>query len=401
MEHREVARRLGCPVGTVESRLSRARERLRSSLARRGLAPSAGALAGVLMSSDASASLSHLVEPAVRAAMSQAPRTVEILAATLVGKAGLWFRPFGSIAAGLAATAVASVGVVMVGMPVHWDDVEQLSREHRARTSPSRVEAPAKGSVTPPELSSTPAEAPSSPRRSPAAVALPLQGIVIDGDLADWPENLVRYPIHNQLKTSGGWDPGSPGQRRDFDAHFKVGYSPDTGLIYLAVVVHDTDQVVGKGGVAQTDAVEIYVDGLFSDRTIPVPLEDWTKALSASTMPVLQYVGLPSRRVAAYGDPAGANPSLVYGDIDKTRTRMAFRRSGNVTTYEWAVQAFDDYPDRPTQLRPGARLGLEVAVVDRDGDREKASFNTWGDPPRVFKGADAGELGELLLGQAR
>ncbi len=37
----EAARHLGCPVGTVKSRLSRARERLRVRLIRRGLAPSA------------------------------------------------------------------------------------------------------------------------------------------------------------------------------------------------------------------------------------------------------------------------------------------------------------------------------------------------------------------------
>ncbi|WP_165073768.1 RNA polymerase sigma factor [Paludisphaera rhizosphaerae] len=38
--HAEAARRLGCPVGTVESRLARGRERLRVRLARRGLSPS-------------------------------------------------------------------------------------------------------------------------------------------------------------------------------------------------------------------------------------------------------------------------------------------------------------------------------------------------------------------------
>ncbi len=41
----EAARELGCPVGTVHSRLSRARRRLRDRLARRGIALSAGALA--------------------------------------------------------------------------------------------------------------------------------------------------------------------------------------------------------------------------------------------------------------------------------------------------------------------------------------------------------------------
>jgi RNA polymerase sigma factor (sigma-70 family) len=44
----EAARDLGCPAGTVSSRLTRARERLRERLGRRGLAPSACALAGVM-----------------------------------------------------------------------------------------------------------------------------------------------------------------------------------------------------------------------------------------------------------------------------------------------------------------------------------------------------------------
>ncbi len=44
LPHEEAARRLGCPVGTVESRLSRARRRLRDRLIRRGVAPAASAL---------------------------------------------------------------------------------------------------------------------------------------------------------------------------------------------------------------------------------------------------------------------------------------------------------------------------------------------------------------------
>jgi len=42
-------------------------------------------------------------------------------------------------------------------------------------------------------------------------------------------------------------------------------------------------------------------------------------------------------------------------------------------------------------------VGLDVAVLDKDPDRDRPAFLTWGSPPRVFKGCDAGSLGELLL----
>ncbi len=64
----EAATRLGWPIGTVRSRLSRARERLRGRLTRRGIAYSAGALSGAL-AGDISAAPSVLVGTTVKAAM--------------------------------------------------------------------------------------------------------------------------------------------------------------------------------------------------------------------------------------------------------------------------------------------------------------------------------------------
>jgi RNA polymerase sigma factor (sigma-70 family) len=51
----DVARRLGCPRGTVAARLARARERLRARLTRRGVALSAGGLAAALAEGAAAA----------------------------------------------------------------------------------------------------------------------------------------------------------------------------------------------------------------------------------------------------------------------------------------------------------------------------------------------------------
>jgi RNA polymerase sigma factor (sigma-70 family) len=55
--HDETARQLGCPVGTVRSRVARARDRLRDRLARRGLPLSATAFAAALATTTASAAL--------------------------------------------------------------------------------------------------------------------------------------------------------------------------------------------------------------------------------------------------------------------------------------------------------------------------------------------------------
>ena len=176
-----------------------------------------------------------------------------------------------------------------------------------------------------------------------------------------------------------------------------TGYNLEKSLIYMAVVVHDKDLVVDNKDVIHTDSVEIYVDGLMSEHVYGEPPTDQTTgALSAAHLPVVQYVAIPGVG-PAYGNPAGGNPALMYGKISKSTTTMRYRREGEVTTYEWAIQAFDHYPDRPTRLKRGKSVGLEVAVVDRDSDRSRPYFYTWGAPPVGFKGFDASQLGELTL----
>jgi RNA polymerase sigma factor (sigma-70 family) len=68
----EAARRLGCPKGTILSRLSRAREILRGRLARRGLGLSAAALSAALPDSLSAAVPSALVESTIRLSISYA-----------------------------------------------------------------------------------------------------------------------------------------------------------------------------------------------------------------------------------------------------------------------------------------------------------------------------------------
>ena len=87
--HEQAAAQLRCPVGTVKSRLARARDRLRSRLARRGIVSSAAILASALAPEPASAV------------------TTELLASTLGAAAR--FLANREVAAGAVSVAIASL----------------------------------------------------------------------------------------------------------------------------------------------------------------------------------------------------------------------------------------------------------------------------------------------------
>jgi hypothetical protein len=90
LSYEQAARQLGCPVRTVQSRLARARARLRVRLARRGLGPATAMLAAALAPDAAAAAVSEswkhaTVQAAVRyaaggASAAMVPTTVAALA---------------------------------------------------------------------------------------------------------------------------------------------------------------------------------------------------------------------------------------------------------------------------------------------------------------------------------
>ena len=173
LRHDEVAKRLGCPVGTVESRLSRAREQLRTRLARRGLAPTASVLGPILRPPDASAVFPSLVEATLRVAVEQSSSRSSV--ATAIASLGcLVERTYGLLPAlharAVMSTLVLCTSIALVGFGVYRADGEP---ERRADPPPAT--------------------------RDPSAVAYPLSGITIDGRLDDWPKDLPTYPIRNQL----------------------------------------------------------------------------------------------------------------------------------------------------------------------------------------------------------
>ena len=98
---------------------------------------------------------------------------------------------------------------------------------------------------------------PSDAHNGAAAIAVPVEGITIDGDLSDWPEDMVRYPILFR-------EFGEPlkGQE-DFQGVFRVGYQPQENALYVAVEVEDESVVKETRGAVSwntQETCEIYVE---------------------------------------------------------------------------------------------------------------------------------------------
>jgi RNA polymerase sigma-70 factor (ECF subfamily) len=118
LPHEVAARRLGCPVGTIESRLSRGRQRLRDRLVRRGLTPAAAAL-GAEMAGEASAAVpAALIEHsagfvASSPAVGAVPAVVTALAEGVIQM--MWLARLKPLVAIAAALVLATVGVAVQG----------------------------------------------------------------------------------------------------------------------------------------------------------------------------------------------------------------------------------------------------------------------------------------------
>lgn len=253
-----------------------------------------------------------------------------------------------------------------------------------------------------------------------SVVAPVLSGITVDGDLGDWPETMERHPIDSLqvLPPYYGWN-GLQGvdlhQNPDLSASFMVGYDPIRNLIHLAVIVRDDFHVIGNIDFWDTDAVEVFVDGRHSEDTASRFDGKEGVNIRAQDLAVLQYIGIAGEGpiygvTRAAGKPQGPiNPILMFGDIGKSMTRMEYRRERGVTTYEWAIEAFDRFPDKPTELVPGKKIGFDVGVADKDVRattkapqdepvEDRVAWVSWWPGfygPRYFNAAD---MGEIILG---
>ena len=204
-------------------------------------------------------------------------------------------------------------------------------------------------------------------------VAGPIGGIVIDGELSDWPTQMTRH----RLTVLEGYD--QPRDAADAGGEFRVGYDAENEALYVAVEVRDESAVIDTTGEMSPnrmwqiqDVCEVHVDALHLDKESPG----------------LQFL--------AYGDLHGRYPFAP----SLGNTQLAVRRTASDITYEWRLDLAEvaSYwglePGQPI-LSVGKTLGFDVSVGDKDEDGSFSWLN-WG--PGINKQALTSSRGNLVLG---
>jgi len=186
------------------------------------------------------------------------------------------------------------------------------------------------------------------------AIAVPVEGIVVDGDLSDWPD-LERYSIDNPS------DGIQPDGKEDFLAWFRIAYSQEEEALFLAIEAEDessvTDSSAGKPWDTR-DGCEVFLEATHGD------------------------MGVRARQHCYWGREQAS---------DGNTSTIASHREANRHVYEWR---FDTSGWEVGRLRPGLRISLDVVVIDKDSDGTR-SYMMWG--PGAVKHFDPQRRGDLVL----
>ena len=175
------------------------------------------------------------------------------------------------------------------------------------------------------------------------ALAVPIEGIVVDGDFSDWPTDLVRYSIEQRVFY----------QRLEFEgdlkANFRVGYSMLENALFLAVEVEDESVMVDTTGEWETQDL-CWID-------LVIPHQDTEK------------------HQQAYGHYAmvGNTPKILSPGLDLDDFRVAVKRTKSAHYYEWRLDI-----DPQMGLGPGQSIGLDVVLRDQDQNHPTPNAHTQG-----------------------
>ena len=184
---------------------------------------------------------------------------------------------------------------------------------------------------------------PAPAHRGAVGIALPVDGIAVDGDLSDWPDGLPEYAIADL-------DWGVPPEgAEDLSGSFRVAFGPGDGALYVAVVVEDDAIVVGAAGDESRDT------------------QDGCTVLLDLAHEEGEYEGTFGR-----GLGTEASEYSVRGQTRWTHTKAelahfaaSFLRTKGQHQYEFRIDVEQASQDG-AMLTPGRVVGLNVELLDCD-----------------------------------
>ncbi|MEW6755248.1 MAG: two-component regulator propeller domain-containing protein [Candidatus Latescibacterota bacterium] len=195
------------------------------------------------------------------------------------------------------------------------------------------------------------------------ALAQPVSGVTVDGDLGDWPDDLPSYPV---LLPQYGALPFGPA---DCQASFRIAWDTSSARVLLAVEVAD-ESLIFDGPRApewnSRDGCEVYLS----------PAHD-----PAGAPPVVLQYSL-------------AGQQLVYGSRDFAEIRAG--SAPGRRWYEWGITVGPLHGGQA--LAAGASLGIDVVVTDLDAD-STFSWVAWSRGTQKI--ASLERLGDVLLVRPR
>jgi len=187
------------------------------------------------------------------------------------------------------------------------------------------------------------------------ALAYPIDGITIDGNLDDWPDDMRRYPI--AMVESGD----SLQDANDLKAWFRIGYNLSENAVYLAVQARD-DSAVKAYRRRETDGCNVYIDSLHAEKD------------------------------------SAADEFITHGyhettSVSKRAVQWQWKRQDDLYSYEWRL-GVDRIGGDSTRLKSGMTIGLDIAICDKDGDGS-FSWVSWG--RGANKHRSQGQCGDVVL----
>ena len=206
---------------------------------------------------------------------------------------------------------------------------------------------------------------PAAAHSGAVAIAVPMEGIVVDGDLSDWPRDASSYPMQFEIVMTRAPQPLAAGAV-DIAAALRFGYDAAANALYVAVEVED-DSVVDKTDdkVSNTtqDGCELYLEIHHQEESVAPAFH------------------------ALWGD--SMYQEADWGSVAVQRTEQGHR-------YEWRVD-IDLLGQGQIRLQGHRVLGFGIRLWDRDAD-DSLSFLDWGrSDADQQKFGNSAFLGDLLL----